>query len=377
MLHQPSKKEYRLRHEKFRENLRNDGIDLAIIHSREWDPQFVRYLCGYLPIRHDAILLFSQDKSVVPILFVNVLNDLRAKNESHLSGVEVNTDSDMKDKIKNWIARNKVKTQKCCLIGDLTIPYSLAVEIIKSIDHKELVISDFPLANVMMVKSEWELKQLKKSAELAKHGMKSAIESINEGRKEYEIVRAAEGSMRELGCEGFAFDMMVESDAMSIYPDSRATHKEIKKGDTILIDLGAIWNGYYSDMTRTVLFDVADNEVRKLYEKLVHVHEVIINEKFEEGYKCSDLNNKCVDLFKKEGLDKYFIHSLGHGVGMGVHEYPKISSKSEILIKENMVFTVEPALYIPKIFGARIEDVVCVKNNRLEVLTDFETRIYL
>lgn len=377
MLIQPSKKEYFLRHEKFIKNLIDNEIDIAIIHSREWDPQFVRYLCGYLPIRHDAIILFSQDKNVVPILFVNVLNDLRAKNEAKKSGIGVETDLDIGKKIKNWITNNKIKTKKCCLIGDATIPFSLTEKIIKSISPKDVMISDFPLANVMMIKSEWELKQLKKSAEIAITGMKSAIECINEGVKEYEIVKSAEESMRGLGCEGFAFDMMVQSDVKSIYPDSRASHKKIKSGDAILIDLGAIWNGYYSDMSRTVLFNVTDNEVKKLYEKLVYIFNQIKDEKLETNYKCSDLNNKCVDLFKNEGLDKYFIHALGHGVGMGVHEYPKISSKSEILIEENMVFTIEPALYMPKIFGGRIEDVVYVKNNHLKSLTDFESRIYL
>lgn len=140
-------------------------------------------------------------------------------------------------------------------------------------------------------------------------------------------------------------------------PHAIPTDRKITSGDVITIDMGCIYEGYCSDMTRTIFVDYVDEEVKKIYELVLKNQKQTINE-IREGVICKNLSKMVVNDFELN--DYSLIHALGHGVGLDVHELPIVSNNSEVVLKPNMVITSEPGIYIPGKFGIRIEDTVLV-----------------
>jgi len=156
---------------------------------------------------------------------------------------------------------------------------------------------------------------------------------------------------------GLAFDTIVASGPNSSMPHAVPTNRKIESGDAITIDMGCKYNGYCSDMTRTIFVDKIDDEKRKIYDLVLKNQKQILDE-IKEGVSPKTLTKMVEGDFKIN--DQMLIHSLGHGVGLETHELPYISLKNENLLKENMVITDEPGIYLPGNFGVRIEDTVLV-----------------
>ncbi|MEM2674793.1 MAG: M24 family metallopeptidase, partial [Candidatus Hadarchaeales archaeon] len=202
-----------------------------------------------------------------------------------------------------------------------------------------------------------------RSARIAEAGMKRASELIEPGRTEREIAAEAEYLMRKSGSEGTPFPTIVASGANSWIPHATTSDRVLQKGDHVVVDLGAIYQGYCSDLTRT--FRVG-KEGSPLIEKVRTTQEQI-REEVREGAKAGDLDSLAR---KKLGKDaKFFAHGLGHGVGLRIHERPSLGPGSKDVVREGMVITLEPGLYVPKRGGARWEDMFLVKKDGCLPLT--------
>ncbi|MEM2282633.1 MAG: M24 family metallopeptidase [Candidatus Hadarchaeales archaeon] len=217
--------------------------------------------------------------------------------------------------------------------------------------------------DLVMVKLPHEIELLKRSARIAEAGMKRASELIEPGRTEREIAAEAEYLMRKSGSEGTPFPTIVASGANSWIPHATTSDRVLQKGDHVVVDLGAIYQGYCSDLTRT--FRVG-KEGSPLIEKVRTTQEQI-REEVRGGAKAGDLDSLAR---KKLGKDaKFFAHGLGHGVGLRIHERPSLGPGSKDVVREGMVITLEPGLYVPKRGGARWEDMFLVKKDGCLPLT--------
>ncbi|MEM1514783.1 MAG: Xaa-Pro peptidase family protein [Candidatus Bathyarchaeia archaeon] len=209
------------------------------------------------------------------------------------------------------------------------------------------------------VKDEDELACIKRAAELTSRGMERALNVIRPGIKEWEIAAEAEYEMRKLGSNGIAFDTIVCSGPKSAYPHGGLYEREIRDGDFVVVDIGAKYHGYCADMTRTVIVGEG-TRIQKHIHKIVSETQKIAISLIRDGVMARDVDNAARKFIEESGYGDYFVHNLGHGVGLDIHEPPILGPLSEDLLLTNNVITVEPGIYIPGLGGVRIEDTILV-----------------
>lgn len=229
-----------------------------------------------------------------------------------------------------------------------------------------------PIVNIVerlrAVKSPEELRFIRQAAALAVQSVVFARKIVQPGKKETDIARELRYFMQLQGAEDCAFDIIVASGQRSAMPHALASQRIIKEGESVLIDLGCRSSGYNSDLTRMLFLSRIKGRTKRIYEVVAHAQHLAIAA-VKAGERAANIDNIARQFISQEGLGAFFGHALGHGVGKEIHEYPHISSASKDILQEGMVFTIEPAVYIPKWGGIRIEDMVLVTKTGCEVLT--------
>ena len=209
------------------------------------------------------------------------------------------------------------------------------------------------------VKDEDELALIKRAAELTSRGMKRALETIKPGIKEWEVAAEAEYEMRRFGSSGVAFDTIVCSGPETAYPHGALGEREIRDGDFVVVDIGARYRGYCADMTRTVIVGGGTRIQKHILETLREAQGMAIKY-IRDGVMAKEVDNIARRFIVENGYGEYFIHNLGHGVGLDVHEPPTLGPLSKDVLLAGNVVTVEPGIYIPGLGGARVEDTVLI-----------------
>ena len=222
------------------------------------------------------------------------------------------------------------------------------------------------LKHAMLYKTEEELKLIKKACEIAEDGLLALLPEIKEGMKETDVAGLLEYKMRALGASGTSFDTIVAFGENGSVPHHETGARKLKFGDPVLIDFGCKFKGYCSDCTRTFLFgdDKKHEEFKKIYADVLTAHE-LVKEKLVAGMTGKEGDAIARDYLESKGLGKYFTHSLGHGIGLQIHEYPTLSPRGEDKIENGMVFSDEPGVYLAGKLGIRIEDSVTMKNGKV------------
>lgn len=228
--------------------------------------------------------------------------------------------------------------------------------------------SDSIIKQMRMTKDEAEIALIKKSAELTDKVFEGVLNYLKVGRTEREICRQIKLLALELGAEELAFPPIVASGVGSAIPHYEPGDKKLEVGEMVIIDLGVKWQGYCSDMTRTIIMGRASRQVKRLYNTVLSGQKIGLTE-LECGIKAKDLDAKVRKFFRKSGFARGFLHGLGHSLGLEIHEPPGLNSQSAVRIKPGMILTIEPGLYINGFGGIRIEDTVLVEDNRVEILT--------
>ena len=220
-------------------------------------------------------------------------------------------------------------------------------------------------------KDENEIGLLETAVNLADSAMAQALQSVHSGVTEIEVAKVIEASLRDLGADAVAFDTIVAAGVNGAMPHHRADQTLIKKGDPVVIDMGALFNGYRSDLTRTVVADPSG----KSQEKFEGIYGIVLEAQLaaekaaEPGMKAADLDRVARSVIEKSGYGTHFGHGLGHGVGLDIHERPMVVPSSDDVIEIGAVFTIEPGIYLPDWGGVRIEDVVLMEESGPRVLT--------
>ena len=220
-----------------------------------------------------------------------------------------------------------------------------------------------------MIKDTDEIAKIRKACEITDKCFEYIKSYIKVGLTEKQIAKEIDEFFINNGAERNSFDTIVASGKNSSKPHAVPTDKKIEEGDPIVIDMGCVYQGYCSDMTRTVFAGFIPEEVKPAYELVLKNQNQVINE-LREGANLKTISRMVESDLKLNGYD--FIHALGHGVGMEIHELPFMSTKVDCILKSNMVVTDEPGIYIPDKFGVRIEDTIVVYKGMCEPLTNSE-----
>ena len=319
----------------------------------------VRYLCGFsgsnslLIVQHDSVL-FLTDFRYEEQIQTEVTADKKIIGRGNLVEFAV--------KKKLFSPLEKIGyEQDHCTITNFT-SYQ------KFIGAKKLTATENIVENLRAIKEEKEIVLIRKAVEISDNVFQKLLGIIKPGISENEISAEISYLHKKLGAEGDAFDTIVASGERGALPHGRATSKKILFGEFVTLDFGCIYNGYHSDMTRTIAVGKVSSEMKKVY-GIVFEAQRRACDAVRIGLKAKKLDFIARDVISKKGFGKYFGHSLGHGVGLEIHEAPKVSAQSVDTILEKQVITIEPGIYLPKKFGVRIEDSVAVRNGGGEILT--------
>lgn len=260
---------------------------------------------------------------------------------------------------------NQVKDLK--LVG-IDAGTRLATQIIKKIEGD---IGYLDISNAVLeqrkIKTPDEIAAMEEALRITEEALTHALTQLKPGMREYELAAILEEGMRARGADWYAFETIVAAGPNGAYPHAVPTAREIVKGEPVVVDMGAFYGGYCADMTRTVYTGKPPKEVRRAIEAVAKAAEEA-EDTAGPGVTAEEVDRAAREYLRRAGLGKYFIHSTGHGVGVEVHEPPRIAPEVKEELRPGMVFTIEPGVYLHGRYGVRIEDMVLVTESGAKVL---------
>ncbi len=218
------------------------------------------------------------------------------------------------------------------------------------------------------IKEPEELEVLSRSAQLMGDVLARIIEELRPGLLEKDVAWRIETLIREMDTDGVAFPPIVASGPNSALPHAALTNRTVKEDEPIILDVGSKVDGYCSDMTRTIFLGSPPSYFREIYH-IVREAQVSAIESIRPGMKTTEADSIARDIIKRAGFSDFFSHSLGHGIGLATHETPSVGPLKPVVLKEGMVFTIEPGIYIPRKGGVRLEEMVMLEKDGAKVLT--------
>ena len=229
-----------------------------------------------------------------------------------------------------------------------------------------------PAGNVVkklrMVKRPYELDCIRRAARAADDAFLYVLKQMKPGVREYEIAAEIQYQLKKAGLDGESFPSIVAAGPHSSRPHAVPGEYKMQKGDFVTIDMGAKYRGYCSDMTRTVVIGEADAKQKEVYDVVLTAQKKAVAA-VKPGLHCCELDAVAREYIAACGYGENFLHSLGHGVGLDIHEMPTVSKSCDIILEPGMVITIEPGVYLPGWGGVRIEDTVIVTEDGCEIIT--------
>lgn len=271
---------------------------------------------------------------------------------------------------RNALVQSILKGSRTIGINAHAIPYASA-EYLRKMTNAELTDVSKGIMETTAIKDVSEIDAIHKACRITSKVANEIPEMLREGMTEEEMAASMDNRMRGLGASGNAFDTIAAFGAHSAEPHHRPSGYALRKGDTALFDFGCRYGRYCSDLTRTVFFGEPREMLRKAY-SVVSEAKAAGMAAIRDGARASDVDKAARDVIDASEFKGRFIHSFGHGVGMDVHEGISLSHLSDEVLKENMVVTAEPGIYIPGIGGIRIEDTLLVTKDGYKELTEFD-----
>lgn len=338
--------------------VRSKITDLGLEAFLFLDMQNIRYLTGFTG--SDGALVVGERKN---ILLVDGRYTTQAGRE--VRDADIRQYSDKSEAIAHTLLDSGWKT-----VGLESMAVTLQ-DYLKLKDRTagtELKPLGAELNTLRAVKDESEIKKIRDAAALSSGTLRSVLEIIKPGVAEKDIALELEYRMRQGGADNVSFDVIVASGENSALPHARPGFRRFEEGDFIVFDYGAVCGGYCSDETCTVALGSISDRQCEVYNIVLEAHDRALAA-VKAGALCREVDHAARGFIEERGLGKYFSHGTGHGIGLSVHEEPRVSPLSEYCLEAGMVITVEPGVYIPGMWGVRIEDMVLVTKNGCDVLT--------
>jgi Xaa-Pro aminopeptidase len=350
------------RQKKLREHLATTRFDAFLVSHL---PN-IRYLCGFTGSA--GLLLMAETGSV---FFTDVRYDTQGREEVKGAKLVIARNA-LLSALGEWMgARRRTSRSKGRTLG-------IEAEHLTVAERKrlaDLLPSGVRLRHASglverarMVKDDEELGLIRAAVRLGATLFDRALEVLRPGVKEADVAAEMEYAARGAGAEEMSFPTIVASGARSALPHGRATQQAVAPGGFVVCDFGVILAGYCSDQTRTVWMGAPSEDARDAYDAVKEAQEAAIAA-VRPGVSAGEVDTAARKVLRKAGLGRYFAHSTGHGVGLEIHEAPRVAAGQKELLKPGMVITIEPGVYFPGKWGVRIEDMVAVREGGCEVLT--------
>jgi Xaa-Pro aminopeptidase len=322
-------------------------------------PENIRYLSGFTTpkdakvlVMHDQILLYTDSRYTA-----------QARLESNIP-FETKRYEEVAEHAKQFTTGKKIGFESDAVL------YSSYEELQKGLEAAAFIATKDVLEPLRAVKTPEEILNIKKAAHIADRALESMLHHLKAGMRELDVALELEFAMRRMGAQAAGFEIIVASGERSAMPHGLASSRELQNGDLVTIDWGALVDGYHSDCTRAFPIGEVSDKLRHMYNSVLEANLLALAQ-IKAGAGCKTLDSVARDHLKACGYETEFAHSLGHGVGLAIHEAPRLSFRaedSEVLEAGNVV-TVEPGVYIEGFGGVRIEDLVVVTENGCETLT--------
>ncbi|SHH37400.1 M24 family metallopeptidase [Clostridium grantii] len=337
-----------------REKMEKKAVDGVLL----WGDMNRNYITGFTGDESCAII--TKDKSIF-------ITDSRFTEQAKLEVKDFEI-LDHKGDFVGFIANliKEVNLNKLYFEEDI-LSYSQYVKFKDALECEFLPLEGL-VEEMRIIKDEDEIANITKAADIADKAFDHMLQFIQAGMKETDIALELEFFMKKQGASDLSFTSIVASGVRSSLPHGAASEKTIKESEFLTLDFGCVYNGYCSDMTRTIVIGEPTEEMINIYNTVKEAQELALVE-IAPGIKCSEVDKIAREYITNKGYGKYFGHGLGHGVGREVHEAPRLSPKSEAILETGMVVTDEPGIYVPNLGGVRIEDLVLVTKDGYKVLS--------
>lgn len=355
--------EHRLK--QFSNYLKEQSIDAAFINSTE---NFF-YLTGFHTDPHERLLglLVFPEADPVAVLPGMEKGQIRAAGwADEVIGYADHEDpwSMMAEKMKE----NGVTSVHTVGIEKQVLSYGRSESFFSLFDDVKIEDIEPELNEMRVVKDDHEISIMKEAAELADFGVSVGVEALEEGITEMEVLAKIEYELKKKGVAEMSFSTMVLFGEKSGQPHGNPGDRKLRAGDFVLFDLGVVWKGYTSDITRTFAYRSVSEEQKVIYDKVREAIEASLAIS-KPGTRIGDLDQTARDIITDAGYGDKFPHRIGHGLGINVHEFPSMSHLNDGVLKKGMTYTIEPGIYDPEVGGVRLEDDVLVTEDGYITLT--------
>lgn len=342
--------------ERIKKILQKRNIDAFIaLH-----PPNISYMVGFQA--EDSSLVIKQDKVflITDYRYSTEYRNLLQGGNIHIIAIEKSFSHTLKKLAKDLHIKNAA-------FENNTIRLS-SYQKLKDIFGTQLIPTKKIIENLRIIKDEGEVCRIKQAISITLRTFQFIKKTLKPAMKETELAAEIERYIRLEGAQGASFDIIVASGPNSSFPHAKKTERKFCTNEPVLIDMGVDFKGYKSDLTRVFFLGTMSPQFKKIHSIVKTAQERAIR-LIQPGIPIGVIDKAARQYIKKQGFGDCFWHSLGHGVGLEVHEQPRIAPRNKALLKEGMIFTVEPAIYLDNKFGVRIEDIVRVTAKGSEVLS--------
>ncbi|MFD2211156.1 M24 family metallopeptidase [Virgibacillus halophilus] len=346
--------------------MKTNNMDSVLVTS----PANVYYLSNYNSDPHERLLAIFVCQHEDPLLILPAMEEEDAKNAGwKFPTIAYYDHEDPWEMFRLFLQKRSTKINSIALESNqVTLERYLKVKEI--FPQAEMMNAEDSLAGLRLIKNKKEYTLLKQAAALADLGVRTGVAAIQEGVSEFDLIATIEYTLKKEGIQGMSFSTMALSGDKTASPHGTPGAKKIEKGDMVLFDLGVIYEGYCSDITRTVAYKSVTDQQRTIYETVRTAQQKAIDAS-QLGTAVGAIDRAARTHIQEAGYGDYFKHRIGHGLGIETHEYPSMHENNQLQLQPGMCYTIEPGIYVPNQGGVRIEDMIFMTEKGAEILTEY------
>lgn len=346
---------YRSRLERCQRLMTEKGIDVLFLTL---GPNMY-YLSGFLEEPGERLLMLIVPQSGRPLFVVPQLYEDHVRSLSWVENpISWKDSEDPNVALSSAMKQIRVKPRAIGVDGRMWSRHLLML--LAAWPHASYQDAASVMSQLRIRKTTEETELMKKAAEIADRAFLETVKECREGMSEHEAAAKIVYELRRQGADGTAFEPVAASGPNAAHPHYRSGDRELQRGDLVVFDLGCLFRGYNSDVTRTVAVGECDSERKKSYSIILSAQEEAC-QKAVAGMEAQSLDKVARDIIEAAGYGRFFIHRTGHGIGLEIHEEPYIVAGNSMKLEEGMSFSIEPGVYVPGQYGVRIEDIVVIE----------------